>query len=518
MADLIPWDELEAQYAEQFHASLGAPAKSLRLALGALLAKERLHCSDIELVEHFEENPYLQYFLGLETFHKDCPFDDSSLTNFRKYLGEEVVNQVNETVIAKLERLRANQQQEDQPEPPNRGSGCQDQSMPEKVSEEEPREEESRNIAEKEIPSEEDSEPTPAGKLVVDATCAPADIAYPVDVRLLHRARLQSEALIDELHAQRPSGSLKPRTYREKLQHKWRVFIKIRKPSRSKIRAMHKILLMALQRNIRHIDRLLDELGVGSLKNKSLRRMWILREFFCQQMEWFETGQSPPSRIVSLAQPHIRPIFRGKANASYEFGAKISLSVENGFVMVHASRFENFNESGDLIDQIHEYRRRKGHWPASVHADQIYRTRKNREFCKRHGIRLSGQPLGRPPRDEARNKEQQAQAKRDLRERNIVEGKIGQAKRRFSLARVLTRLPHTSKTTVSLVFLVINLEKALALGLGPFYFLFFFLISKFKDRKILLGSLPVGISAGLLGWFSGFLPKSTQSLEPALSA
>ncbi len=99
-----------------------------------------------------------------------------------------------------------------------------------------------------------------------------------------------------------------------------------------------------------------------------------------------------------------------------------------------------------------------------------------------------------------------------------MEGKIGQAKRRFSLARVLTRLPQTSKTTVSLVFLVINLEKALALGLGPFYFLFFFLISKFKDRKILLVSLPVDSLAGLLGWFSGLLPKSTQSLEPALSA
>jgi hypothetical protein len=46
--------------------------------------------------------------------------------------------------------------------------------------------------------------------------------------------------------------------------------------------------------------------------------------------------------------------------------------VENGFVMVHASRFENFNESGDLIEQIHEYRRRKGYWPASVHADNVY--------------------------------------------------------------------------------------------------------------------------------------------------
>jgi hypothetical protein len=86
LADLIPWDEFEAVYAEQFDASLGAPAKNLRLALGALVAKERLQCSDRELVQHFEENLYLQYFLGLEIFHRDCPFDDSSLMNFRKYL------------------------------------------------------------------------------------------------------------------------------------------------------------------------------------------------------------------------------------------------------------------------------------------------------------------------------------------------------------------------------------------------------------------------------------------------
>ena len=129
----------------------------------------------------------------------------------------------------------------------------------------------------------------------------------------------------------------------------------------------------------------------------------------------------------------------------------------------------------------------------------FYRTRKNREFCKRHGIRLSGQPLGRPPKDEARKKERQAQAKRDLGGYNFVEGKIGQAKRRFSLSRVLTRLPHTSKTTISLIVQVINLGKALALGLGPFYILFFILIIKFKDRKILLGSLPVGTSAGFMG-------------------
>ena len=89
------------------------------MALGALVAKERLHCSDRELVQHVEENLYLQYFLGLETFHKDCPFDDSSLTNFRKYLGEGVLCQVNEAVVAKLERLQANQQQGDKSDPPS---------------------------------------------------------------------------------------------------------------------------------------------------------------------------------------------------------------------------------------------------------------------------------------------------------------------------------------------------------------------------------------------------------------
>jgi len=99
-----------------------------------------------------------------------------------------------------------------------------------------------------------------------------------------------------------------------------------------------------------------------------------------------------------------------------------------------------------------------------------------------------------------------------------VEGKFGQAKRRFSLGRVLTRLPHTSKTTIALVFLVINLEKALALSLGPFYFLFVLLLSKFMDRKSLFESRPAGTSAGFLRWFCGLVPKSTKSLKPTLAA
>jgi IS5 family transposase len=65
MAQLIPWSEFEAEYAENFASSMGAPAKSFRIALGALIIKEKLGTSDRETVEQIRENPYLQYFIGL---------------------------------------------------------------------------------------------------------------------------------------------------------------------------------------------------------------------------------------------------------------------------------------------------------------------------------------------------------------------------------------------------------------------------------------------------------------------
>ena len=152
--------------------------------------------------------------------------------------------------------------------------------------------------------------------------------------------------------------------------------------------------------------------------------------------------------------------------------------------MLQESIFENFNKSEDLIGQIYENRLRKEHWPSSVQADQIYRKRKYLELCRQDGIRLIVSHLGSPPKDEASKKELQAQAKHDFGERNSVEGVFGQAKRRFSLSLVLTRLPHTSKTTIFLVFLVITLKKVLALGLVAFYFLFLLLLRKFMRRKI----------------------------------
>ena len=56
MAELIPWEEFEEEYVKQFKIEKGAPAKPFRMALGALIIKEKLGISDRETVEQIKEN------------------------------------------------------------------------------------------------------------------------------------------------------------------------------------------------------------------------------------------------------------------------------------------------------------------------------------------------------------------------------------------------------------------------------------------------------------------------------
>ncbi len=102
MAQLIPWSEFEAEYAENFASSIGAPAKSFRIALGALIIKEKLGTSDRETVEQIRENPYLQYFIGLSFYSNEIPFDASLLVHFRQRISVNLVNKVNQKMVKNL--------------------------------------------------------------------------------------------------------------------------------------------------------------------------------------------------------------------------------------------------------------------------------------------------------------------------------------------------------------------------------------------------------------------------------
>ena len=128
--------------------------------------------------------------------------------------------------------------------------------------------------------------------------------------------------------------------------------------------------------------------------------MLVVTEVYRQQLWMYENESNRiDDRIVSISQPHIRPIIRGKAGKPVEFGAKISVSCFDQYVFLDHLSWDNFNESGDLKTQIEEYKNYTGYYPSSVHVDKIYRTRANRAWCKERGIRISGPPLGRPPKN-----------------------------------------------------------------------------------------------------------------------
>ena len=102
---IIPWEEIEKKYADLFPSGTGTVAKPLRMALGSLIIKEKCGFSDRETVEQITENPYLQYFIGLDFFQTKPPFDSSLLVHFRKRLGREMMKEINE-MIRKEEKKR----------------------------------------------------------------------------------------------------------------------------------------------------------------------------------------------------------------------------------------------------------------------------------------------------------------------------------------------------------------------------------------------------------------------------
>lgn len=201
-------------------------------------------------------------------------------------------------------------------------------------------------------------------------------------------------------------------------------------------------------------------------------------------------------RIVSISQPHVRPIVRGKASKKTEFGAKISVDMKDGLVFVDRIGWDAFNESKDLKSQVEDYRKRLGYYPEVVLADQLYGSRENRNYLKEHGIRFGGKVLGRPPKLSADNaakirrmKEQRVQ---DSRERIPIEGKFGQGKNGYRLNYIRAKLQKTSEAWISCIFLVMNLIVLLKELSKTFTRLHFPRLFRFciMNAEIIFGKLP----------------------------
>lgn len=424
-AETIPWNEIEDRYATLFPGKKGMPAKPLRAALGSLLIQKQLRFSDRELVEEIRENPYFQYFIGLPGYKDEIPFVPSLLVEFRKRLTEEVLTEINEMII------EYNSPDDDNP---TDGSG-----------------------SDKASDSSEDKsgEESPKGTLILDATCAPQNIAYPQDVNLLNEARMNLEELIDTICYEYSYD--KPRTYRKNARKDYLNLAKSKKPTAKKIRKAIKAQLQYIRRDMRYIDEFLSS-GDVKLSEHHSKRLDTIRTLAEQQQYMYDNKvHSVQDRIVSISQPYIRPIVRGKAKASVEFGAKLDLSIdEKGIARLERLSFDAYNESDVLISAIERYKERNGHYPERILVDQIYRNRNNRAYCKEHGIRMSGSALGRPQKNAQTDKKQEYI---DNTDRIEVERAFSLAKRKYGLGLITTKLDTTTRGSIVLSILAMNVNR-----------------------------------------------------------
>ena len=432
LSKLIPWAEFEYRYEEHFQSSTGQPACSARMALGSLLIKEDYQCSDEKVVAEIAMNPYLQYFIGLPAFQYSAPFDSSMLTRFRQRITPEMLDWVNDRIIGRDDSDR---------NPPN-GGGSGDVDTPESNGQNE-------------------------GTMILDATCAPQNIRFPTDTSLLNEARENAEEIIDILHAHGLTDGKKPRTYRKKARKQYNSFSKNRKKTKKLIRKTIRQQLGYLRRDLEAIQRIEDRHPGcldAVLPRRKQERLYVLRRLYAQQREMFQNNaHRVDDRIVSLSQPWVRPIVRGKQNADVEFGTKVEMSVVNGYLRVEDMRWDAFNEGTTLQASAESYRAAYGHYPKRILADTIFRTRENLQYCKLHGIRLNGPKLGKPPADPILRREQRKQEWLESGERGEIERDFGVGKRRYSLGCIVTKLQHTSEVAVRVVVLTMNLKKKLRL-------------------------------------------------------
>lgn len=428
LADMLPWQQLDEAYQLLFTEMGGRAAKPFRLLYGASLIKQAEHLTDRSVVTAIRDTPAYQYFIGLDTYTTDLPFNHSTLVYFRRRMGqitELVRNIISDTLREQIQSL---------------------------------------------LPDDE------LRVLITDATAVPIEIRFPQDTSLLNQARLNlEEMLLDMAHQLQIKP---PRTYKREAKAKWTAFA--RKPRRwaKETRKQIKVQLQYVRRDLRYIDVLLAH--GASLNERQTKRLAVIRELFDQQMFMYENRtHRVPGRIVSLAQPWIRPINRGKAKQRTEFGPKIDASIADGMIDIERFDFKAFNESQDLATTIDHYFDVHGYYPDEILADTLYRTRENRQLCQRLGIRLSGPRLGRKPK---KVDAKQRQVDRDAeKRRGKIERGFAFMKGPLGLSLVRTKTVASIAVTIDIAINLANLKMLLRLFNGSIL-----IFVKYKQESILI--------------------------------
>ena len=409
----LPWRAWETLYSVMFPSPTGNVAKPCRMVMGSLIIQMRMGYTDRDLVEQILQNPYYQFFIGLEAFQHVAPFNPSLLVFWRKRIDLEFVIKANDILCDATPEAFGFRKRRN-----NTRYG------------------------------------TLIATQICDATVAPQYIRYPQDTSLLNEARLKLETMIDffcEVYSLE-----KPRTYRKVAHKEYLAFAKSKRSSSEKIRATVKAQLGYVRRDLGYIDDFMHE-GYAPAR-KYINNIITIHLLYDQQKYMYDNNtHKVENRIVSISQPYVRPIVRGKAKTPTEFGAKLHLSIDEvGFGRIEYLSFDAFNEGPMLIDALNAYHYRNNCYPERVLVDQIYRTTANIQFCKDNGIRISGPKRGRPFKDEKQARKVRKQEASDNADRIEIERYFSTTKRRNGLGLINRKREDTSLSTIAMSVLVTN--------------------------------------------------------------
>lgn len=425
LAAIVPWETFAKLYISLMNSTQGRPGISPRVVLGALIIKHTESLSDEKTIQAIQENIYMQFFVGLEGFQTDKIFDSSLFVTIRKRIGKAKFDILNASLIKSLSAKA-----------------------------------DKRNISRK---NDTDNFPPNKGKLQADATVADQYITFPTDAKLLNSGRKKLDEMIDSLYLYYDRIGVKPRTYRRELDTQFLNYSKKKKKSKAVHRKMKRKLLASVNRNLNFLKKLLpdsSDLVMGKdypLTKKKLDLLEVIETVYEQQLQMYnEKTNTCKERIVSIYQPHVRPILRGKQNARVEFGSKLGVSLDNGFALLNHMSWDAYHEGKDLIPQVAYYFEIHGYYPDLVQVDKAYSTRENRKWLKERNIRITAPQLGRKPKKEL-NQYQKAKRKKEAAERNHIEAKFGQGKNGYNLNKIRAKLKETSESWVSCIFFVMNL-------------------------------------------------------------
>lgn len=454
LAKTLDWDAFASIYSKKFSSTMGAKAVNARIVIGALIIKHIENKDDRGTIEAIKENPYMQYFLGFDHFSSDAVFDPSLFVHIRKRLGNDDFDKMNQIIISKSLNINI---KNDISVENNDDNHNDDPAVNHKNS----------------------------GKVQFDATIADSDIKFPTDLSLLNDSREKSEELLNFICKSLAIET--PRTYKRVARASWLNLSKSKKKSYKQIQIGIKKQLNFLGRNLKNLDKIIEynEMILSELDKKQYKYLLVIKELYRQQLEMYQQKKhSISNRIVSIHQPHIRPMVRGKQGKNVEFGAKINVSLQGGYGRIDQLDFEAFNEGVCLKEQLERFKKLNGHYPEVVLTDQIYLNRENRKFLKDNNIRHTGKALGRRPKEEL-NRYQKDKLKKERGERNHIEGKFGQGKSKYGLNNIKARLAKTSESWIAAIIFVMNILKLAKDYSFAFFYLLFGLLffSEITPRK-----------------------------------